>query len=424
MQYSDLLKRLFLTYVVATATAGLAVYTMHNGFHESLLPALGLSSSAGDALGTILAVSATFFLQHLISKAFYRDACFGANTMKGADEANLLACASVGKRVADELEQMPRFNDVVRGHLSGAIQETESAAYHIVEQLQSIDGVVTELHGFVSSSSSHSSKMLATSEHEVAQNSKMVETLKGYIQSRMGEAEQDQGRVQTVINEAKHLDSIVKLIKTIADQTNLLALNAAIEAARAGEAGRGFAVVADEVRKLSMQTGEAVSQISQGIAKVAGTIEVQFKEKLSNTSLAGERLVLEQFANQLTEMEHRYTALVNQQSGILATISGSSNQLANMFVQAMSSVQFQDVVRQQLEHVTHAVDRLDQHATQLADAIRHPEEDSRFPEPIAKHLEAMFDGYVMDSQRMAHSKSAGSSRPASGGGGGPKIELF
>ncbi|MEW5788910.1 MAG: methyl-accepting chemotaxis protein [Pseudomonadota bacterium] len=420
MDNTRYLKRQVLVFVVAILLVALTVYLFHDPFHALFLPTLGISARMGDSIGMVAAGLFTFAMHWLVSYLYFKDPSVGAGTALTRLEDEKQRDRDNAVRVAGELNEVPRFNDVLRGHLSNVSQETEAAALSIMEQLQSIDGVAGELNRFVADSTEESTRLIQSSTREAADNKALMDTMHGYIGARMAEGRKDLERVQAVIHESQQLTALVELIRTIAGQTNLLALNAAIEAARAGEAGRGFAVVADEVRRLSNQTAEAVTQISDGIGRVSQSIESQFKDKLSHDNLQGEQASLEGFANALAQLEGRYSDLINRQGEVLGTIHDGSNRLADMFVQAMASVQFQDVVRQQLEHVSHAATRLDDHLRQLAQVLRQP--DTPFPDTVARQLDAMFDGYVMDKQRQIHAGQTG--RSAAAPSTGPKIELF
>lgn len=416
-----LIRRAIVVTVSSAVIIGLVVIVLSDWMHVQIVT-WGIPLNVGEALGAMAIVLAANLAQGIFSRAIFHEVFLGYQQQgKDGQQRHELAMQT-GQWTSDELQIANQLNAMIRGQLNSVIDGTEQAAFSITQRLSSIDEKVIELDSVVANSVVDTGRLSADSAKEIANNKVLIESMNAYIKFRMEESARDQARVQEVVLKARSLEALVQLIKEIASQTNLLALNAAIEAARAGEAGRGFAVVADEVRKLSGETEKAVNQIRLGIGEVASVINQQFRDKLTQEKIDEEKADLNRFAEHLNSLNRKYGALIEGQTSVALSIGQSSQDLKVMFMDAMASVQFQDVARQQIEQVMSIVRRLEEHFEHLIARFKHQDDPAFEAVTLADSLEEIYGQYVMDSQRQSHQQALNQHSAASAAL--PSVELF
>ncbi|UVL95259.1 methyl-accepting chemotaxis protein [Pseudomonas siliginis] len=155
----------------------------------------------------------------------------------------------------------------------------------------------------------------------------LVESQQGSIAALASEIDQSVLVINQLASDSQSISRVLEVIKSIAEQTNLLALNAAIEAARAGEQGRGFAVVADEVRTLAKRTQQSTEEIEQMIAKLHGGVGAAVKamgvsHQMANGTVGQSEKVQQALENilgavgMIVDQNQQIAAAVEQQTAV------------------------------------------------------------------------------------------------------------
>ncbi len=310
------------------------------------------------------------------------------NSAAGLAEANQRAVLILSGQIETARVQTEDAITALAARFSGVANKLESA----VAASQNAAG------GLTGSGTDSVLTMLARSRTELTG---VIDTLKAVQRSRDAMLEEVRGLVRYT----DEMRDMAADVATIAMQTKLLALNAAVEAARAGVSARGFAVVAEEVRKLSTLSSEAgkkmadkVGIINNAISTVSGAAERSSKQDAQSVLKCESIIqdVLTRFRDSTSRLSESADILQHESAGIRDEVSD-----------VLVSLQFQDRVSQILSHVRISLQEL---CERVGQQLQQPNRSSK---NIRKWIDDMAETYSTEEQRRIHQEAQHDSRPDS-----------
>ena len=249
-----------------------------------------------------------------------------------------------------EIQQNANTLDVSTNELHDISEQSDRLTQQQRQELDSLVTAFTEINHAVRDIAQHAQSAANQTEEAQRGTQQGIALLQRNVensQSLSMSVNEASSMIMKLAEESEKITSVLDVIRGIAEQTNLLALNAAIEAARAGEQGRGFAVVADEVRTLASRTQKSTADIQQMISSL--------KSGVNNAVTA-----MEKGSSQMADT----LDMVNEASSVLNNIQGVISQASDMTFQIAAATEQQSTV---IEAINHSLTDLNQATHQQAE---------------------------------------------------------
>lgn len=314
------------------------------------------------------------------------------------------------------------YIDVLHSQIGDSLKESECQVVAAIEQIADLIRQCDKQKQYISQSVESSRNLAAATRTRIQANRELIAAVEGHLEVQLLETKESFERTRIMSEEVFALMPLIKVITSIAHQTNLLALNAEIEAARAGSAGRGFSVVAMEVRKLAVLSNNAASDISGQISSTCRKVETELKRAQEKLRQQEAKAAIGQLVTDLEAMQQQFANNGDLLLEVITGVESNYQETVERLSEAMGHIQFQDVMRQRMEHVQDALTEMSEHLLILNNKPESPQLGGNLDTTFRQMLNAHLQRYRMASQTETHIAVSGEAPIEVHTG--PAIELF
>tara|TARA_Y100000780_G_scaffold173882_1_gene158938 strand:- start:1669 stop:3312 length:1644 start_codon:yes stop_codon:yes gene_type:complete len=345
-------------------------------------------------INVMIMIVVVVLFSYFIGRSILTPTRLAAEMMKDISQGEGDLTRTLNENGNDEISQLSRSFNLFVSKIRESLVLVAKSANDVNEHAHAVDDSSKTSQSFIELQNDSSTQVAAAMEqmthqiHDVSRNAEAAEqaandaasnasTGKNVVSKTITAIETLSSNIETVskvtadlAQESNNIGSVLDVIRSIAEQTNLLALNAAIEAARAGEHGRGFAVVADEVRTLASRTGKSTDEIQAMIAKLqegakAAVEAVKSSQEISistveQASSANESLdEIDRLVSVITDMNGQIARATEQQTSAADEVNLRINDLSQSTEQSLGNT----------KDLTRASDKLKQSSVELSSVV-------------------------------------------------------